>query len=214
MYKYILFDLDGTLIEPKEGITKCVQYALRKFDINIENLDELTMFIGPPLIDSFMMYYHMDEKTAKVAVEYYRERFKEKGILECELYDDVVTTLSYLKRINKKLVIATSKPEEFTKRILRRLDIDKYFDLIVGATFDGTRGEKSKIIEYALEQLNVNNLNEVIMIGDRKFDILGAKNNHIDSIGVTYGYALKNEFNMNKPTYLINNIKELYSIIK
>ena len=214
MYKYILFDLDGTLIEPKEGITKCVAYALNKLNISVDNLDDLTVFIGPPLIDSFMQYYHMTLAEAEQAVVYYRERFKERGVIECELYDNVEKTLKLLKELNIKIMLATSKPEIFAKKILERLDIAKYFDLIAGATLDGTRGEKSGVIKYVLDQFEINNLSEVAMVGDRKFDILGARKNNIDSIGVTYGYAIGNELIDNSPNYIINDILELIDIVK
>ena len=199
MYKYILFDLDGTLIEPKEGITRCVAYALNKFGIEVKNLDDLTVFIGPPLIDSFMLYYNMSLEDANLAVKYYRERFKVNGILECELYE--------------KLIIATSKPEDFTNSILKRLDIYKYFDLVVGATLDGSRGEKSGVIKYALEQLNLDDLNKAIMVGDRKFDILGAIKNNIDSIGVSYGYGIEDELIDSMPTFIVNDIKDILNIV-
>ena len=214
MYKYILFDLDGTLIEPKEGITKCVAYALNKLNISVDNLDDLTVFIGPPLIDSFMQYYHMTLAEAEQAVVYYRERFKERGVIECELYDNVEKTLKLLKELNIKIMLATSKPEIFAKKILERFDIAKYFDLIAGATLDGTRGEKSGVIKYLLDQFEINNLSEVAMVGDRKFDILGARKNNIDSIGVTYGYAIGNELIDNSPNYIINDILELIDIVK
>lgn len=214
MYKYILFDLDGTLIEPKEGITKCVAYALNKLNISVDNLDDLTVFIGPPLIDSFMQYYHMTLAEAEQAVVYYRERFKERGVIECELYDNVEKTLKLLKELNIKIMLATSKPEIFAEKILERFDIAKYFDLIAGATLDGTRGEKSGVIKYVLDQFEINNLSEVAMVGDRKFDILGARKNNIDSIGVTYGYAIGNELIDNSPNYIINDILELIDIVK
>ena len=213
MYKYILFDLDGTLIEPKEGITRCVAYALNKFGIEVKNLDDLTVFIGPPLIDSFMLYYNMSLEDANLAVKYYRERFKVNGILECELYNNVKETLKKLKEQNKKLIIATSKPEDFTNSILKRLDIYKYFDLVVGATLDGSRGEKSGVIKYALEQLNLDDLNKAIMVGDRKFDILGAKKNNIDSIGVSYGYGIEDELIDSMPTFIVNDIKDILNIV-
>lgn len=214
MYKYLLFDLDGTLIEPKEGITKCVAYALNKLDINVENLDDLTVFIGPPLIDSFMQYYHMTLEEAEQAVIYYRERFKERGVIECELYSNVEETLKALKELNIKIMLATSKPEIFAKKILERFDIAKYFDLIVGATLDGSRGEKSGVIKYVLDQFDITNFKEVAMVGDRKFDILGAKKNNIDSVGVTYGYAIGNELIDTNSDYIIDDIKELIKIVK
>ena len=213
MYKYILFDLDGTLIEPKEGITKCVAYALNKFGIEVGNLDDLTVFIGPPLVDSFMAYYNMSLEEANLAVKYYRERFKVHGILECELYKNVKKALKILKEQNKKLIIATSKPEDFTNSILKRLDIYKYFDLIVGATLDGSRGEKSGVIKYALEQLNIDDLSNVIMVGDRKFDVLGAIKNNIASIGVSYGYAIETELIDSNPTFIVNDIMDIIDIV-
>ncbi len=214
MYEYILFDLDGTLIEPKEGITKCVAYALDKFNIKISSLDELTVFIGPPLKDSFMKYFNMSEEDALLAVAYYRERFKELGILECELYKNVEETLKKLYENGKKHVVATSKPEVFSISILKRLNIFNYFTFIAGATFDGKRGEKSGVIKYAIESLEIKDLTKVIMIGDRKFDILGAKDNMVDSIGVTYGYAVDNELIESMPNFIINDIIELLEIIK
>lgn len=214
MYEYIFFDLDGTLIDPKEGITKSVQYALDKFNIRVNNLDELTVFIGPPLKDSFMEYYHMTKDEATLAIKYYRERFKVYGICECTLYNNVINTLDTLKSLNKKLVIATSKPEEFTIEILKKLDIYKYFDFIAGATFNGARSKKSDIIKYAIKSLNILDLSKVIMVGDRKFDILGAKTNNISSVGVTYGYALNNELQECKSDYIINDLLELINIIK
>lgn len=214
MYKYLLFDLDGTLIEPKEGITKCVAYALNKLNIHVENLDDLTVFIGPPLIDSFMQYYHMTLEEAETAVKYYRERFQERGVIECELYSNVEETLKTLKELNIKIMLATSKPEIFAKKILERFDIAKYFDLIIGATLDGSRGEKSGVIKYVLDQFDITNFKEVAMVGDRKFDILGAKKNNIDSVGVTYGYAIGNELIDTNPDYIIDDIKELIKIVK
>ena len=150
---------------------------------------------------------------ANLAVKYYRERFKVKGVLECELYDNVKETLQTLKQLNKKLIIATSKPEDFTISILNRLDIFKYFDLVVGATLDGSRGEKSGVIKYALDQLQLIDLRKAIMVGDRKFDILGAAKNKIDSIGVSYGYAIENELIDSKPTFIVDDIKEIVNIV-
>ena len=213
MYQYVLFDLDGTIIEPKEGITKCVSYALNKMNIYVDDLDKLTVFIGPPLIDSFMTYYNMSLEEATLATSYYRERFKEYGVVECELYDNVKETLKELKKQGKKLAIATSKPEIFAKQILERLEVDCFFDLIIGATLDGSRGEKSGVIKFTLEQMGITDLSKAVMIGDRKFDVLGAKINQIDSIGVTYGYAIGNELIDSEPNYIVDDIDEIVSIL-
>ena len=213
MYKYIFFDLDGTLIDPKEGITKSVEYALNKFNIYVKSLDDLTVFIGPPLKDSFMEFYHLNSDDADKAVVYYRERFRGVGLTECHLYDNVIETLFTLKEMGLKLVIATSKPEEFTIKILKNLNIFKYFDFVSGATFDGKRGEKAGVIKYAIDSLKINNLNTVLMVGDRKFDILGAHSNNIDSCGVTFGYATCGELEEAKPNYLISDMLDLIEIV-
>ena len=213
MYKYIFFDLDGTLIDPKEGITKSVEYALNKFNIYVKSLDDLTVFIGPPLKDSFMEFYHLNSDDADKAVVYYRERFRGVGLTECHLYDNVVETLFTLKEMGLKLVIATSKPEEFTIQILKNLNLYKYFHFISGATFDGKRGEKAGVIKYAIKMLNVKELKRILMVGDRKFDILGAHSNNIDSCGVTFGYATCGELEEAKPNYLISDMLDLIKIV-
>lgn len=156
----------------------------------------------------------MTLEEAETAVKYYRERFQERGVIECELYSNVEETLKTLKELNIKIMLATSKPEIFAKKILERFDIAKYFDLIVGATLDGSRGEKSGVIKYVLDQFDITNFKEVAMVGDRKFDILGAKKNNIDSVGVTYGYAIGNELIDTNPDYIIDDIKELIKIVK
>ena len=153
MNDYILFDLDGTLTDPKEGITKSVQYALSAFGIEVTNLDELEPFIGPPLKDSFMEFYGMDEPTALRAIEKYRERFQDKGLFENRLYDGVPELLRKLKGNHKKVAIASSKPTVFVERILEYFDIRRYFDVVVGSELDGTRTEKSEVVAEALRQL-------------------------------------------------------------
>ena len=132
-YKYILFDLDGTLTDPKEGITKSVQYALKKYVILIENLDLLENFIGPPLKDSFMEYYNFSEDQASQAIEYYREYFKEKGIFQNKVYEHMEELLSKLKKLGLILIVATSKPTVFAEEILRHFNLDVYFELIIGS---------------------------------------------------------------------------------
>lgn len=213
MYEYVLFDLDGTLIDPKEGITKCVEYALKQFNIYVKDLNELTVFIGPPLIDSFMKYFNFSYDDAVVATSYYRERFKTYGTNECFLYPHVEDVLMQLKKENKIIALATSKPEEFAKKILDRFNLLSYFDIVVGATFDGTRSKKSDVIKYAITKLNIKNLDSVVMVGDRIYDIMGAKMNQIDSVGVRYGYALPNELENASATYLINDMLDLKKII-
>ncbi len=193
MYNNILFDLDGTLTDPGLGITNSVAYALKKFNITVSDRTELYKFIGPPLQNSFKQFYGFDENETIEAVEYYREYFTNTGIYENKLYDGIEEILKSLKNDCKKIILATSKPETFAIRILELFSIKKYFDFVVGATMDGTRSEKADIIKYALEKNKIVDLNSTIMVGDRKHDVLGAKTNGIDTIGVLFGYGSKEE---------------------
>lgn len=212
-YKIILFDLDGTLSDPKVGIIKSVQYALQKMDIEEQDLDKLECFIGPPLEISFADYYHFDEKMTRKAIDLYRERFIEKGMYENELYSTIPNLLKSLKEQNVTLVVATSKPTVFSERILSHFKIDEYFDLVVGGNLDGTRTAKTEIIQYILDHYHEYQLDDFIMIGDRKHDIIGATSTGIDSIGVTYGYGSFKELTESKPTYIVKSIEQLSGIL-
>ncbi|MCL6457863.1 MAG: HAD family hydrolase [Gorillibacterium sp.] len=212
MYATILFDLDGTLTDPKQGITKSVQYALKKLNIIEEDLDKLEAFIGPPLMDSFMEEYALTEVEAKQAVAYYREYFKEKGIYENELYAGIPQLLESLCNQGRQLIVATSKPTVFAEIILKYFQIDKYFTWVCGSNLDGTLVDKTEIIQYILEQKNCQK-EATIMIGDRKFDLIGAHNNRIASIAVGYGYGSEEELLNSNPTHYIKTIQELENIL-
>lgn len=205
-YKVILFDLDGTLTDPKVGITKCVQYALNKMGIVVDNLNELEPFIGPPLQESFSKIYSFDEEQTKLAIVYYRERFKETGMYENEIYPGIIRLLTQLKKHQKDLVVATSKPTVFSEKILQYFNIDHYFDLVVGSNLDGTRTAKTEIIQYILDRYEYKEKHEIIMIGDRKHDIIGANNTGIHSIGVSYGYGSLDELVQSNPTYIVHDV--------
>lgn len=213
MYQYILFDLDGTLTDPGVGITNSVAYALKKFNINVKNKTELYKFVGPPLLDSFVKYYAFSEEHGKIAVEYYREYFKAKGIFENEVYDGIEDMLTLLKSKGKKVILATSKPESFAKNILKHFHLDKYFDFVAGATMDETRNKKGDVIKYALESCRINDLSTVIMIGDREHDIIGAKECGIDSIGVLFGYGSYDELHDAGATYIAETVKDILKFI-
>ncbi len=213
MYDYILFDLDGTLTDPAEGITNSVAYALNKFGISVEDKRELYKFIGPPLVDAFAEYYGFSKEDSEKATAFYRETFRVKGLFENEVYDGVRELLETLKKQGKRLYIATSKPEEFTLRILKHFDLLKYFDFVAAATFDSTRNTKDKVIAYALEKLSIDDKSKVVMIGDRHHDIDGAKVNGIDSIGVLYGFGDKNELTDAGATYIAENVEDILSFI-
>lgn len=211
MYSIILFDLDGTLTDPKEGITKCVQYALRHFGIEEVNLDNLTRFIGPPLQQSFREYYGFDEEISKQAIEKYRERFSTVGVFENLVYDGIKDMLNQLCQMDKVLAVATSKPQVYAERILTKYDLKQYFKVVVGSELDGTRSNKADVIEEVFRQLKITEKEkmETVMVGDRKHDILGAKACGIDSVGVEFGYAEENELSEAGAKYIVHSVNEL-----
>lgn len=212
-YKYILFDLDGTLTDPKEGITKSVQYALKKFDILIEDLDLLEKFIGPPLKDAFIEYYDFSEGQSLQAIEYFRKYFKKEGMFQNKVYEHMEHLLIKLKELGLILIVATSKPTVFAKQILSHFKIDMYFDFIIGSNLDGTRSKKGQIISYIIDNCNITNVKEVVMVGDRKHDIIGAKENNVDSIGAIYGYGSKEELINANATYIVENVMDIFDKI-
>lgn len=212
MKNYLLFDLDGTLTDPREGICTCVQYALASFGIEEPDIGRLEPFIGPPLKDSFMEFYGMSEEQAEAAVEKYRERFKDKGIFENKLYDGIPQLLQALNSKGMFLAVASSKPTVFVERILEHFGIRKYFKVVVGSELDGTRVNKGEVVEEALRQLfgeEPVEKNKVFVIGDRRFDVEGAKAAGVDSVGVTYGYGGMEELREAKADYIVRSVEEL-----
>ncbi|MFT8350791.1 HAD-IA family hydrolase [Clostridium saccharoperbutylacetonicum] len=212
-FEYILFDLDGTITDSGEGITKSVQYALKAFGIEVENIKELNKFIGPPLKDSFKRFYNFDDEKAELGLRKYREYYADKGIYENSLYDGIVEVLDKLKKNDKKIILATSKPEVYAKEILKYFKIDEYFTFVGGADFEETRVSKGDVIKYALKEAQVFDLSKTIMIGDREHDIIGAKENNIKSIGVLYGYGDVIELTQVRADYIVKNVDELIDII-
>ena len=211
MYQYVLFDLDGTLTDPGLGITNSVMYALRKFGINVSDRSQLYPFIGPPLRDSFRVYYGFSDEQCERAVRYYREYFKKSGMYENEVYDGICELLTRLKASGRTLVVATSKTEVFALEILRHFDLYKYFDFVAGATLNDVRNQKADIIKYALETLNITEKKSAIMIGDRKHDIIGAKETGLDSIGVLYGYGTYDELKNAGATYIADTPADIWN---
>lgn len=216
MYQYILFDLDGTISDPKIGITRSVQYALKAFGIEEPDLDRLEPFIGPPLIDSFMEFYHMDLQQAKDAVEKYRERFSVIGLYENELYPGIGQMLEELQNNGCLLAVASSKPEIFVKKILKHFEIDRYFTAVVGSELDGTRVNKDEVVQEALRRLFGEaeiRKNDLVMVGDRKFDVIGAKAMGLHSIAVRYGYAQGSELEESEPDHIAADVEELKELL-
>lgn len=212
MKKYLLFDLDGTLTDPKVGITTCVQYALRSFGIEEPDLDKLEPFIGPPLRDSFMNFYGFTAEQAEEAVAKYRERFQDTGIFENEVYPGIPQMLRNLKNNGMHLAVASSKPKVYVDRILEHFHLDQFFDVVVGSELDGKREDKAEVVSEALRLLFQDQpvkKEEVYMIGDRSFDVEGAKALCMESVGVTYGYGSMEELKAAKADYIVSSVKEL-----
>ena len=209
--KVILFDLDGTLTDPLIGITKSVQYALKKYGIIEEDLWNLTKFIGPPLKESFMEFYGFSEEEGQKAVEYYREYYAPVGIYENQVYEGLEKMLAALKEKGLSLCVATSKPERFAKMILDHFHLDSYFDLIGGALMDG-RTDKAEVISYVLAQLDTKK-EKVVMVGDREHDVLGARKNGLDSIGVLFGYGNEEELKEAGADWIAKDMTELGNLL-
>lgn len=210
MYQYILFDLDGTLTDPKEGITKCVQYALKYFGIEADT-EELVDFIGPPLLESFQKYYHLDDTQGQMALKKYRERFTDIGIFENGVYPGIAELLSKLKGQGRKIALATSKPGVYAQRILEKYELLPYFDVVVGSELDGRRTDKGEVITEAIRQLQMSaaHKKDILMIGDRLHDMIGAAKNQIDRLGVYYGYAHQGELESAGADYIVHTVSEL-----
>ncbi len=208
-YKVVLFDLDGTLSDPKIGITKSVQHALQKAGVMVNDLDELEPFIGPPLQVSFQEIYGFNDTQITQAIRDYRERFTERGMFENKLYEDIPALLAHLKQQRYILTIATSKPTVFAEQIIKYFQLESYFDLVVGSHLDGSRSAKGEIIAEVLQQLDSYPKEQFIMIGDRKYDLIGARENQIDAIGVTYGFGSLEELKNEEPIYIVDHVNDL-----
>ncbi len=212
MFNTVLFDLDGTLTDPGRGITNSVAHSLKKFGIEVEDKKELYKFIGPPLYDSFMKYYGFSKEKAETAVSYFREYFRDTGIFENEVYDGIPNLLEEIKNSGRKIILATSKPEEFAKRILSHFSLDKYFEFVAGATMDSSRVEKGDVIAYALKESGYSSENAV-MIGDKMHDILGAKENELASIGVLFGYGSRDELENAGADFIAETVDDIIKFI-
>ncbi|MED0964271.1 HAD family hydrolase [Bacillus paramycoides] len=211
MYTTFLFDLDGTLTDPKEGIINSILYALEKMGIEEGKISELDSFIGPPIQQSFAERYNMSEIEIEQAVVYFREYLKKSGLLENKIYDGIPTLLQELKDAGNRLYVATSKPTVFAKQVIEHFQLTSFFEEIVGSNLDGTRIKKEEIIAHILQTNEELKKEEIVMIGDRKHDIIGANNNEIASIGVLYGYGSEKELSEARATYIVKDVEELQS---
>ena len=216
-YKYILFDLDGTITEPFKGISGGIIHALNKFGVEVPDNSTLRKFIGPPLRDSFRDFCGFTAEQAEEATVYYREYYSVNGLVENDIMLGMDEALKTLNEQGYKLYVATSKPEKYAKIILDNLGLLSYFDIVAGASFDGSRDKKELVIEYLLEQIKEKyedfDLTQSIMVGDRYFDINGAKYFNMDSVGVTFGYGDYEELSQAGATYVVDTAQELVDII-
>lgn len=211
VYKYILFDLDGTLTDPFEGITKSVQYALADFGIASEQKD-LAKFIGPPLEDSFRDFYGFTREQCARAIAKYRERFSTRGLFENALYPGVPHMLAALQKAGKSLAVASSKPEVFVRRITDHFALTPYFDAIVGSELSGGRGTKALVVEEALARLCAVAEN-TLMVGDRRHDIEGAHAMGLAAAGVEFGYAEAGELAAAGAEYIAPTVEALEALL-
>ncbi len=211
--RFCFFDLDGTLTDPAEGITNSFVHALEFFGLEIPDYRTLCSFIGPPLRTTFRETFGFPEEQTDVAVAKYREYFAEKGLFENRLYDGIPALLKKLRGEGRILVVATSKPEEFSVRILEHFGIADYFDRICGSLMDESRSDKAEVIKYALESEGINGNSGVMMIGDRKHDIIGAKKNGLYSCGVLYGYGGRQELESAGADFIAGTVENLEKIL-
>lgn len=211
--KYLLFDLDGTLTDPKEGVTQSVQYALKKMNIEPPTMDELEWTIGPPLTDAFANLLNTDDKKQiKKAINFYRERYVDRCAVENKPYDGIHDTLKNLVNYGYKLYLATSKPWRYARKILDHFNMRDYFISVHGSELDGTRDYKEDLIGYVLNIHNLSNT-QSLMIGDRHYDIRGAKFNKMRSIGVTYGYGSLEEIQSAEPDAVCHDHHLIFSTL-
>lgn len=212
--KYILFDLDGTITDPFEGISKSIIYAAESMGIGVDGPNSLKCFIGPPLFSQFKEFFGFDDQQAENAVKEYRKRYSEIGWKECTLTEGAEKLLSELKEKGYILALATSKPEVFAAKILDYFDLSKYFAFAGGAQLEHTgRNEKADIIAYVLEKLGVTDKSAVLMVGDRYHDIEGARANGIKSLAVLCGYGSAEEFKEHGADFIAENMEEAGKII-
>ncbi len=202
-FEYIFFDLDGTLTDPAEGITNSFIYALNYFGLEIPSYQKLCSFIGPPLVHTFEKEFGFKDEKNTLAVKKYREYFAQKGLFENKVYPGIEDFLQTLKKKGKHLAVATSKPQEYSVKILEHFGLAEYFEEICGSNMDESRSNKDEVIAYALRQMKVKDKSKVLMIGDREYDILGAKKNGLKSCGVLYGYGTLQEFVQSGAEYIL-----------
>lgn len=213
MRNVVLFDLDGTIIDSGEGVTRCVQHALNHFGFGEQPHEALTRFIGPPLHLSFEEFYGMTPEEALKAVAVYRKRYSTVGVFENTLYEGIPELLKSLYDRGVMIVLATSKPLIFAEKILEYFHLKQYFSHIIGSNLDGTLTDKTEVVAFALEKSGVTDKTSAIMVGDRKFGVIGAQKNGIASVGALYGYGSAEEFEECGADFVIEKPMDLLGIL-
>ena len=211
--KYVFFDLDGTLTDSKPGITRAVQYALRHYGIEEEDLDALSPFVGPPLPESFREFYQFSQKDADEAVYVFREYYNARGWAENSVYSGVREMLEEAGK-EKKLYVATSKPEAMARRVLEHFGLDSYFEYIGGANEDSSRVNKDDVIRHVMEKNGITDPELVVMVGDRRHDIAGAHRTGMEAVGVLYGYGSREELEKAGADRIAETPEELGNMLK
>lgn len=207
--QYLLFDLDGTIIDSKEGITGAARHTLTYCGVAEEEIRDLCRFIGPPLRDSFEEFFGFSKSQIDTAVQVYRKYYTEKGVFQNALYPGVEDVIRQLKDGGKTIILSTSKPQPFAEKILAMFHLTKYFDHICGGDLQEKHSSKAEIIRNVFEAAKISDPRDAVMIGDRKYDILGAKQAGIRSVGVLYGYGGREELALAGADKLIEDITEL-----
>ena len=215
MIKNILIDLDGTLTDPKVGITTSARYGLEKIGHPISDEINIDWIIGPPLKASLakILNVEADHVLAEQALMGYRERFAVKGLYENHVFEGVAETLAELKRRGYRLFLATAKPTVYAKQILEHFDLAQYVTDIHGSELNGDRTNKAELIQYILAQQQLQ-ADQCMMVGDREHDIFGARHNGIETIAVSYGYGSQEELALAQPKYQIDRFNQLLDYFK
>lgn len=211
-YTHLFLDLDGTLSDSAPGIVRSAQYALEAFGIHVDNLDDLLCFVGPPLEESFQEFYHLTPSQADEAVKVYRRRYEKIGVYENALYPGIPQFLDKARQTGKVLMVATSKPQRMADLVLSHFGIADRF-AFVGGREDSSRRTKEEVIRYVMKENGLTRTEDIVMIGDRKHDVLGAKAVGLDSVGVLYGYGSRDEFQAAGATYIVDTLKELEELL-
>ena len=212
-FTHVLFDLDGTLTNPRLGIGNSLKYALRQMHMDGFSNEILEKFVGPPLQDSFKNLFGMNERNTALAVEHFRTYFGEKGLYENEPYDGINDLLAELHFSGKRVYVVTSKLEKYAQMIMRHFEFDRYLDDLQGAEASGKHSGKGQLIEQLLERNRIPASDNVVMIGDTHFDLIGARENEISSIAVTYGFGKIDTLSEYNPNYIVDSVDELAELL-